>query len=224
MKKSMNPEDFGVKVQGIKKMPNEGVRVIIKEGKPGGTINLIQAIQEKVKIVGEITRRSRVKKIIIKDLDDSTDQEDILKALTETAKRPRTDFKVNNIHRTPGGAASVLVTLPEDIGTEIVNRKNIKIGWTYCRVSEKMESAFCSRCQNFGHNRYDCKSAPARGIRCLKCGETGHIARNCSGNQKCFNCDVPDHRADSLRCPKYAQYIEKAGPAVAVGSPNTQND
>ncbi|KAL0271859.1 UNVERIFIED_CONTAM: hypothetical protein PYX00_008821 [Menopon gallinae] len=79
-----------------------------------------------------------------------------------------------------------------------------------CRIREKVEPEFCSKCQNYGHARSSCKNAPAGGIRCLKCGKIGHIAKDCGEKLNCFNCNSPEHRGDSTKCPKYARYLEEA--------------
>lgn len=43
---------------------------------------------------------------------------------------------------------------------------------------------------------------------CLKCGQTGRKAKDCSNEESFTVCKVAGHRADNVRCPAFRQYLE----------------
>ncbi|KAL0271395.1 UNVERIFIED_CONTAM: hypothetical protein PYX00_008496 [Menopon gallinae] len=59
----------------IKKPSNEGVKITSKGDRPESQKNFIKSVQEKVKSAGEIILREKEKKLLIKDLDESTKRE-----------------------------------------------------------------------------------------------------------------------------------------------------
>ncbi|XP_024976205.1 uncharacterized protein LOC112514104 [Cynara cardunculus var. scolymus] len=70
----------------------------------------------------------------------------------------------------------------------------------YDRTEQKVGEKVCARCRQV--HQGDCK---ANLRKCYKCGEAGHLSRNCPANRRCFNCNSSYHirpNCPLLRTPK----------------------
>lgn len=42
----------------------------------------------------------------------------------------------------------------------------------------------------------------------MKCGKTGHRAKECNGKPFCIKCNKEEHRADQIKCPYFKRLVE----------------
>jgi len=98
----------------------------------------------------------------------------------------------------------------------------IAVGWTMCRVRPRtLPPERCFRCQAFGHNSRNCKSAADRTGACWRCGESGHQLKDCKADSdRCLACEMAGlgkaiHKPGSGAC---------AARRLAVGSKTSPAD
>lgn len=98
----------------------------------------------------------------------------------------------------------------EEETTDILLREPwIRIGWSRCRLKERVEVGRCYRCESINHLAKDCKETPI-GEKCRKCGNEGHKAAECQGeNVYCWTCKTDDHRNASFKCPRFRDAIRR---------------
>lgn len=134
-----------MRVQAVRKTENDGVTIRIKGEISGNNENLIKAMQEQVKIYV----RCKTWQLIIRDFDGSVGKEDVMEALIQNTRCKPTEINLGNLRKTNYGEISTVGTLSEEHGTAVLKKNGIEIGWTNCRVQERVESPFCGRCQNY---------------------------------------------------------------------------
>ncbi|KAK9737091.1 hypothetical protein QE152_g11041 [Popillia japonica] len=99
----------------------------------------------------------------------------------------------------------------------LLQQKQIKIGWTQCRIVGRPRDTRCYRCWGSGETRAAC-TGPDRGNLYLKCGKGGHKAIECPNRPYCINCQQEGHQTGTQKCePNKA--VRKA---EALNEPNIQ--
>lgn len=86
----------------------------------------------------------------------------------------------------------------------------VDVLWQLHRVRELSGVELCFRCFGHGHGAAKCdQPAPL----CMRCGEAGHLVRNCRAAESCRNCRMagkPDgHAVNSATCPLYGRALER---------------
>ena len=79
---------------------------------------------------------------------------------------------------------------------------NFSFGRRNVMVNFPGQSRKCLKCGEGGHMIRDCKSDP----KCRNCGEIGHRARDCSSEVVCSVCGVTGHKYED--CPKASSLAE----------------
>lgn len=187
MKRKINPTDIGVEIQGIRRTRAGELLVKLKKGE-GQAEKLKSAIGNKL---GEDVLIKAVTKntiIDIRDMDESTDETDIVNALIEVTKVEQpTTFKILNFRTSFGGTKQALVQLPEHLAAPLLQARKVRVGWVMCRLRRKIRVTQCFRCLEQGHIASQCKGTD-RGSLCRKCCNPGHKAKDCRAEAKCILC------------------------------------
>lgn len=117
----------------------------------------------------------------------------------------RSDPRENMIAIVEGPAADLV---------KIVKKTRIKIGWTIAVVREIPRILRCFKCHGLGHMASACNLRESNGVLCRKCGEVGHVMRDCDNPPKCRLClasglpiELVGHVAASVRCPRYKEAL-----------------
>ena len=199
-----------------------GVTVKNIENKNGDVkINLRTFNKEKVENfrkeiehqVGARTEKLELMKtLIIRDLDESTEPVEILRAIqNETNYTLKEQIRLSKNVNQRSGMKYATTRVPDNIAKLLIAKRKIRVGLgLICRVEEYSIPVKCFRCFKFGHLGKDCQaeSEPLKGC-CYRCGEKGHIAKVCTKTAKCYECKVEGHRADSMMCPIYRSLAQK---------------
>lgn len=103
-------------------------------------------------------------------------------------------------------AATLLVA--KATANKILAAGKIRIGLSSCPVRERIDVQACFKCWEPGHRAAQCRG-PDRAKLCRRCGEEGHTALKCDKEPHCPVCGKKGHRANTLRCPKVKDALEK---------------
>ncbi|XP_023312770.1 uncharacterized protein LOC111692984 [Anoplophora glabripennis] len=139
-----------------------------------------QVTGAEIVIVGVGTR----KMLNVYDMDETADKVEIENAIgQELELSEKVDIKVLSLRPTARGNQNATVALPGDYEDKLIRRGWLRIGWTRCKVRQRLEVAKCYNCCEMGHMARDCKG-PNRKNTCMRCGETGHRVRECTGEKE----------------------------------------
>ncbi|XP_015117357.1 uncharacterized protein LOC107041356 [Diachasma alloeum] len=168
----------------------------------------------------EVLSKGPQENIEIKDLDDMTTKEEILKALCKTAGNEvqMTQDAIKSLRKAYGGTQTALVTLSVLVAKKILgDHGKIRIGWVNCRVKRVERPVKCFKCWHYGHLATKYTSTVDRSKLCVKCSATGHKALDCTEQPQCALCTEKGytencaHIAGSSRCPVYKKALHTEG-------------
>ncbi|KYN02841.1 hypothetical protein ALC62_06328 [Cyphomyrmex costatus] len=152
-----------------------------------------------------ISRPEKIAEIRVRDLEESTTKEDIVKCIVDLTKCERDVIKVGEISFAFGGLGTTLIRCPVAVANAVVKDKKIRIGWMRSRVELLPERPLqCYKCLETGHIRAQCRSAIDYSEVCYRCGENGHPAKGCLQQVRCVLCAgrglKANHRMGSQVC------------------------
>jgi len=89
--------------------------------------------------------------IEVKDIDETTEKTDILCAVQSQFDVELPKSAVINLRVAYGGTQTATPRVMPDIGRRLLEKGNIKLGWTWCRVRPKLTHKGCFKCMEFNH-------------------------------------------------------------------------
>lgn len=205
LKDEINPNDIGVKIQSMSKT-TKGDLKITYIGKEPKDNSLMKSIAKSVDT--KVTSLYQTKGIVVFDIEDDIEEGEIMETLAVNLDISKETIHLNPLRKMLRGTKMVTAYLPVRAALEAIRLKRIKLGWTYCRIKEKIDPDFCTKCQTFGHLHDQCKEKSLSDRKCMRCGEVSHATRECKNEEKCFTCKKSGHRANSARCPTYKQLLQ----------------
>lgn len=210
LRAAIQPTKLGVQVQKVSQAANGDIRMLVKESATGGRANFMAELTKKAAAVGS-TVETRVTKVrvMISDLDETTTQEEVSKAVADCLGVEEAELVVSAPRKSLNGGYWAAIQLPIRLSADLLKQNRVLVGWTNCRVQEMLRPANCSRCLQFGHVVRECKEPTTTERRCFRCNGAGHEAKNCKGEAYCGSCQEGGHRADSMACPKYRGLVQE---------------
>ncbi|XP_037890267.1 uncharacterized protein LOC119637898 [Glossina fuscipes] len=128
-------------------------------------------------------------KIEFKDLDEVTSAYDLIDAInTSFSSLNIKKEAVASIRKAYAGTQTATLSVPTKTAKELLEAGKIKVGWVVSRIKEKSVVLKCYRCFEEGHMARNCKGQKDASECCLKCSEEGHRARDCTKNPCCGVC------------------------------------
>lgn len=178
-----------------------------------------RTVDFQAQLVKSIGEEAEVKTLIqgtlveIKDIDEVTSSNDILTALETLLVEAKDVSTVKSLKPSYRGTQRAVVSLPSKIAEELVEKGKIRIGWVICRVRELIEPVKCFKCLGYGHQAHKCNGRDDRSKLCRKCGQEGHIAKDCKNNPRCLLCNEEvgggnKHATGSSKCPAYQKALQ----------------
>ena len=163
--------------------------------------------------------RARKQEIVVecKDLDEVTSREDICAALKQQFNLGDIDQSaIKRMKKAYGGTQTAIISLPAESAIKLITAGKVRVGWVVCRLREQISLKRCFRCLDFGHFAAACTSQHDRSRSCRKCGEEGHLIKDCTGDPRCMLCSGKEgvdgrHIAGSSRCPVYRRELNRTG-------------
>lgn len=207
-KENIDVDRLGVRVNNISKTKEGYIRIKMK-GNSRNQELFQNAVEENLKNKA-VTQIVKTKKIVfVKDLDEATDKQDIIKGLKKMNIQltPEDIHLGKKINKFGQGHSFVKVTTSDAL--KLINYGSIKVGWTRCRIEETNLPTKCFKCNCFGHTSTDCKQIGRMDGKCLNCCQEGHKSNQCSNDPLCYICtENKNHAAHSRQCPAFRKAIE----------------
>ncbi|CAH1170772.1 unnamed protein product [Phaedon cochleariae] len=206
VKDNIDIGQIGVNISGIRKsVRGDGVIFTVEEGK-GMARTLKENIAEKIQ-VDEVRAKTNGKILFLTGVDAAVTAEEIAETIGRETGEEQSNIQVKTLKQGNYGSQSATLELPELAARNLATKGNIKIGWTSCKIRERITLTRCYRCLEFGHRSQECKGEDLSQT-CIKCGKDGHRARECTEQPYCTKCKVSGHRSDQTRCPDFRRLLE----------------
>lgn len=217
VKENVDPEKLGVSVKSIRKTTTGNLLLKVEGGRKEASA-LTDEIRAKVDGT-EVIMKRKERVFHIADIDAVITAADICRDLNKLPEcRLENSVGVTSLRPARDGNQIATVVVPVTVGDAFAKRRRVKIGWTKCRIRERVEIPRCFKCLNFGHLIQNCTEA-SHAVECLKCGELGHRVKDCKNEAKCRFCNGATHRSDSAKCPRFRQMLKER---ALKGTPNSQ--
>lgn len=207
VKQSVDPEKIGVKIKSMKETARGDLVLSVMGGEEKAS-SLRTEIQAKLRDVDVATRKSTVT-LHISDVDPTVNKEEIRNCIAAHIKADKNSVEITSLRPNRNGNHTVTVKLPRDGARQLISSGRIQIGWLLSKVRERVSITRCFKCLGFGHTQRECTGKDRSG-ECLRCGKTGHKAKDCKNTPFCTKCQAEEHRADSIRCPYYKRLVQDA--------------
>lgn len=207
IKTVINPEEKGVTVRKIGRTKDGNIVIKLKDETPGASDEMSKAINRDTKSIAEIKKEAKTQ-ILIHELDGITEAKEIEEAIREVTGEPG-KLSISDPNPSKNGAWTAKVLLPMKTAEKLIGERTIKIGWTSCRITERIAIPICYNCLKLGHLGNACNEKRVEFKRCYKCSSKDHEANNCDKEPKCNECNMIGHIVNSFDCPKYRQMIQE---------------
>lgn len=162
----------------------------------------------------EVKSLTSITTIECKDIDEITTTEDVVTAIKKQYEIDSISSGDITLRKAYGGTQTASIKTSEANAKKLLDKGELKLGWSICHFREKATLTKCFRCLEFGHIARNCRSDTDRSKMCRKCGEEGHIAKLCTKNACCMFCvkehpDKAKHVAGSNSCPVFRRALSK---------------
>ena len=205
MKNNIDPMEMGIDIRTMRRTRTGNILVKFNKGE-GQAEKLTRAIERT--LGNDVSVKTITKNCVIdiRDMDEATEEDDIISALITTTKLLPTEVKILNIRDSFARTKQALIQVPESIATLLLETKKIRIGWVICRVRKKAKTTQCFRCLDQGHMANTCKGTDRSDV-CRKCCNSGHKSKQCKGQTRCAICQEAgmeniQHYIGSIACVK----------------------
>nr|CAH7758530.1 unnamed protein product [Callosobruchus chinensis] len=188
---------------------NEGDLIIKTEGGRVAAAQLKETIINGIEgIHVRATGGTRRKILHIMGADAITTMEDVADAIKVATKVSDEAFVVRSARLAYGETQNFTIEVQEGVAECLLAARTLRIGLLNCEVRERVNLIRCFRCKNFGHMQAQC-NGPDRTDSCLRCGEKGHIIKDCPEGSKeyCFSCKNEGHSNNTMKCPAYRRLL-----------------
>jgi len=126
----------------------------------------------------------------IRDIDSIATEQEICAATASQYGIDAERITVRSLRRGYAESQSAVISLPYSLRNAVLNRGEVRIGWTICRIRERTGPTRCFKCLEYGHIAVNWKSLVDRSDCCIRCGRKGHKAPKCSKKPSCLICSV----------------------------------
>ncbi|KAI5722220.1 hypothetical protein M8J76_005519 [Diaphorina citri] len=161
IKETVNLEEIGVGVKSLRKTKKDNLVIVTEKKECANTLkNAIESnVQSKIADM-KIAVGGEKSTIMIRDIEGSVSQEEVMEAIQkETKSTSALEIKMSKNWR---GSLTAEISMNKDEAKKLIEVGKIKIGWSVCRVKNKIILNRCYGCLRMGHSWFECRSVPLR--------------------------------------------------------------
>lgn len=202
---NINPEALGAEIKSVRKRKDDSLLIVTEKENMEKLKNEINEKQE----LADIKIVEKKITMLVSGMDAVTTKEEIVEALKKKLgdENEIDSITVKSLYANRSGDQNATVETTQSIAARLLVGSSIKIGWSSCKIKEKVSIIRCTNCLRFGHSARGCKAQRTTGTKCLKCSKEGHSVKDCKNPSFCLSCNKDGHRADSMSCPKYRKLV-----------------
>lgn len=205
VKTAVNPSDIGVEINSLKRTRNGGLILGIQNG-PDKAEVLKKEISARVpEAVTSVLVNKKV--LHLKGMNGIVDLDEIKGAVSKAINVTTQTFEVRALRPAFGDKQNATLILHETEANKLLDMKEIKIGWTKCKILERKKETRCYKCWDYGHVKSECKG-PDRTDMCIKCCQKGHKASKCLSKPFCLDCQKEGHQTGRCNTDKNRKEVE----------------
>lgn len=188
-------------IERVRKTRDGHLLVEVKKGS-----NLAPEILQKIKVnavgpVRRLTGSANRWAANIYGIDIDVKKEEVEMAIKNALGKSTTDldFEIKALRPMMGGRQAATVIASEGSIKELLSRGSIKIGLSRADIRERRDIIKCLRCWEEGHIAKECQGEDRRN-KCRNCCKEGHQVRECKDEPFCAICGTVGHRTATRVC------------------------
>ncbi|XP_044753967.1 uncharacterized protein LOC123313246 [Coccinella septempunctata] len=212
LKKNLKEEEALMKdIESVRETREGHLLVEVKKGSTN-MANLLEKIKttSHMETVHRLNGAAAKKAVNLYGINIDMKEEEIGKRIQEILGKPENDqeIEVRALRQMRGGRqAATILAFPQTIG-KLIQIWNIKLGFSSALVRERDDKIRCNRCWEEGHFAKDCRGED-RAKKCRNCTSEGHLVRECTEKPHCLVCNRTGHRTFSGQCKGKTKAIRK---------------
>lgn len=220
VKKNLNPVAMKIGITSVRNISEGGVVIGCgsKTERDQVQVELNKKISQEYRV--ELPKKKNLKlKILQADIQGMDEREIETKIKEQNNLTPDSIFKIIKIVKNTKfkpNIVNIIIEVDKNTNTVIIAQGKIKVGWKICSVIEYFSIIRCYKCQEYGHFAKECKNKS----KCVKCnGE--HSSEKCPNPEviTCPNCTKANekynlkldtnHKVYNTICKCYERIYEK---------------
>ncbi|XP_070142288.1 uncharacterized protein [Drosophila kikkawai] len=181
--------DLGACVSKVRRTNNGNLLLEVAKGSAESAEEMKESIE---RVLGDSatvrasTEDTKVLVLEVRNIDSITSKKEVCAAIAGQFNFEAERVRVRSMRSGRAETQLAVVSLPVPLGKAVLQRGEVRIGWSTCRIRERTGPPRCFRCLETGHIAIHCKNPVDRSVCCIKCGEMGHKAADCSKEPSCL--------------------------------------
>nr|XP_041633340.1 uncharacterized protein LOC121503188 [Drosophila kikkawai] len=162
------------------------------------------------------TEDTKVLVLEVRNVDSITSKKEVCATIAGQFNFEAERVRVRSMRRGRSETQLAVVSLPVPLCKAVLQRGEVRIGWSTCRIRERSGPPRCFRCLETGHIAIHCKNPVDRSACCIKCRESGHKAADCSKEPSCFLCKAAGSKETRAAQDLLLQTVSEVAADVAI--------
>lgn len=176
MRRNVNPQVTGDSITRMRRTMR-GELLIEVSGGSEAMSSVKAEVERSLGPGAKVRKLEDMSPVELRDLDEETTSEEVRAAAAASCGSD--NVRVVNIRKIFGGAQAAVVMLPSAAARKLCAVGRLRVGLVYARARPSDLPMRCFKCHSFGHMAREC-SGDDRGSRCWRCGEAGHFSSACT--------------------------------------------